>query len=263
MRTDILVSVVDLFFGGYGSSLFAAQPTFEGEHHGYVLARLALSLGVLSGYRGPSTLSDSLKQLRHNSQARDWKTIMAPIRKLNSRVKAIENIRALVALNLNVAGGLVLNVDSPDPAPQPLNAAVNGPVNAFVNAPVQNSTRKMKELSYQLVAPLFKKTLKEAAKELRVSPTTLQVWCKRNKIPRWPYRLISSMDNMLSNIQECGMDGFLKEKGSSLTISEIEDKKRRFEKNPSEPIEDSILLLRNRMHKVAYHKRQKVVKDNS
>ncbi|KAF3334225.1 hypothetical protein FCM35_KLT20829 [Carex littledalei] len=148
MRTDILVSVVDLFFGGYGSSLFAAQPTFEGEHHGYVLARLALSLGVLSGYRGPATLSDSLKQLRHNSQARDWKTIMAPIRKLNSRVKAIENTRALVALNLNVPGGLDLNipireesigvdgVDSPNPALQLLNVAVNVPV----NAPVQNST---------------------------------------------------------------------------------------------------------------------------
>ena len=33
----------------------------------------------------------------------------------------------------------------------------------------------MKELSYALVAPLFKKTKKEAAKELRVSQSTLAV----------------------------------------------------------------------------------------
>ncbi|XP_078151681.1 protein RKD4-like isoform X3 [Carex rostrata] len=201
---------------------------------------------------------------------------MAPIWKLSSRVKAIENIRALVGLDVNVPGGLDLNieesigadgVDSPDPAPQLLNVAVNGPINVSVNAPGQKSTRKMKELSYALVAPLFKKTKKEAAKELRVSQSTLAVWCRRNNIPRWPYRLVSSMENMLSNIQECGMDGFLKEKGSSFTMSEIADKKRSFEANPSEPIEDSVLLLRTRMHRAVHYKRRKVVKkvvkDNS
>ncbi|KAF3334846.1 Protein RKD1 [Carex littledalei] len=201
---------------------------------------------------------------------------MAPIWKLSSRVKAIENTRALVELDLNVLGGLDVNieeligadgVDSPDTAPQLLNDAVNDAVNASVNAPAQKSTRKRKELSYALVAPLFKKTKKEAAKELRVSQSTLAVWCRRNNIPRWPYRLVSSMETMLSNIQECGMDGFLKEKGLSFTVSEIEDKKRSFEANPSEPLDDSVLLLRSRMHRAADYKRKKVVKkvikDNS
>ncbi|KAF3321937.1 dolichol-phosphate mannosyltransferase subunit 1 [Carex littledalei] len=151
-------------------------------------------------------------------------------------------------------------VDSPDTAPQLLNDAVNDAVNASVNAPAQKSTRKRKELSYALVAPLFKKTKKEAAKELRVSQSTLAVWCRRNNIPRWPYRLVSSMETMLSNIQECGMDGFLKEKGLSFTVSEIEDKKRSFEANPSEPLDDSVLLLRSRMHRAADYKRKKVVK---
>ncbi|KAF3325474.1 peptide transporter PTR2 [Carex littledalei] len=64
-------------------------------------------------------------------------------------------------------------------------------------------------------------------------------------------------------IKECGMDGFLKEKGLSFTVSEIEDKKRSFEANPSEPIDDSVLLLRSRMHRAADYKRKKVVKDNS
>ncbi|KAF3334504.1 Protein RKD4 [Carex littledalei] len=193
---------------------------------------------------------------------------MAPIWKLSSRVKAIENTCALVELDLNVLGGLDVNieesigadgVDSPDPAPQLLNVAVNDPV----NAPEQKSTRKMNKLSYQLVAPFFKKTMVEAAKELRVSKTTLAVWCRRNNIPRWPYRLVSSMETMLSNIQECGIDGFLKEKGLSFTVSEIEDKKRSFEANPSEPIDDNVLLLRSRMHRAADYKRKKVVKDNS
>ena len=59
------------------------------------------------------------------------------------------------------------------------------------------------------------------------------------------------------------MDGFLKEKGFSFTVSEIEDKKRNFEANPSEPIDDSVLLLRSHMHRAADSKRKKVVKDNS
>lgn len=56
------------------------------------------------------------------------------------------------------------------------------------------------------------------------------------------------------------MDGFLKDKGLSFTMSEIEDKKRSFEANPTEPIDDSVLLLRSRMHRAADYKRKKVVK---
>ena len=107
---------------------------------------------------------------------------MAPIWKLSSHVKAIESTRALVELELNVLGGLdvniaesigvdgvmklfsnflftiinafpftrknfrlsllcfLLQVDSPYPAPQPLNVVVNGPIDASVNAPEKKST---------------------------------------------------------------------------------------------------------------------------
>ena len=57
------------------------------------------------------------------------------------------------------------------------------------------------------------------------------------------------------------MDDFLKVQGSSFTMSEIEDKKRSFEANPSEPIEDSVLLLGTRMHRATDYKRRKVVRD--
>ncbi|KAF3334718.1 hypothetical protein FCM35_KLT21322 [Carex littledalei] len=141
---------------------------------------------------------------------------MAPIRKLNKRVMAIKHICGLDGLGLlqaagefikaehdsndaneqvgNVAGaeedaipiveerpvgskvlGIDLNlpiveetsdverVDLPDPAP------------VDVNAPPM---RRFGDLSIELVRPMLRKLQNEAAKELRVSQTTLKTWCR-------------------------------------------------------------------------------------
>jgi transposase len=59
----------------------------------------------------------------------------------------------------------------------------------------------LKDLSFKLVASKFRMPIKEAAKELRVSTSTLQTWCRTNGIPRWPYRKIRSMKILLENVK--------------------------------------------------------------
>ncbi|KAF3321677.1 Protein RKD4 [Carex littledalei] len=137
----------------------------------------------------------------------------------------------------------VERVDLPDQAP------------VDVNAPPM---RKSGDLSIELVRPMFRKLQNEAAKELRVSQTTLKMWCRIKGIKRWPYRILTSMDGLARNVEEYGMDSYLKVNGIHLTLSELEEKKRKFEEDPTTPIDDEIFLLRNYMCKRKSNKRRYV-----
>jgi RWP-RK domain len=60
----------------------------------------------------------------------------------------------------------------------------------------------LKDLSFELVAPKFGMPFMEAAKQLWISIySTLQLWCRINGIPQWPYRKIRSMEILLTNVQ--------------------------------------------------------------
>ncbi|KAF3331700.1 protein disulfide-isomerase LQY1 [Carex littledalei] len=80
----------------------------------------------------------------------------------------------------------VERVDLPDPAL------------IDVNAPPM---RKSGDLSIELVRPMFRKLQNEAAKELRVSQTTLKTWCRIKGIKRGPYRILTSMDGLARNVE--------------------------------------------------------------
>ena len=54
------------------------------------------------------------------------------------------------------------------------------------------------------------------------------------------------------------MTSYLKEKEIHLTQSELEEKKRKFEEDPSTPINEEIFLLRNHMCKKKSNKRRYV-----
>ena len=59
----------------------------------------------------------------------------------------------------------------------------------------------MKNLNFELVASKFGMPISLAAKELQISQATLAVWCRGYGIPRWPYRKIRSMSNLLAKIK--------------------------------------------------------------
>jgi hypothetical protein len=54
------------------------------------------------------------------------------------------------------------------------------------------------------------------------------------------------------------MEQFMKVNGIHLTVRELEDKKRKFEEDPTTPIDDEIFLLRNYMCKRKANKRRYV-----
>ncbi|KAF3334395.1 Protein RKD4 [Carex littledalei] len=117
--------------------------------------------------------------------------------------------------------------------------------------------RKSRDLFIELVRPMFRKPQNEAAEELRVSQTTLKMWCRIKGIKRWPCRILTSMDGLARNVEEYGMDSYLKVNGIHPTLSELEEKKK-FEEDPSTPIDDEIFLLRNYMCKRKSNKRRYV-----
>ncbi|KAF3334222.1 Protein RKD1 [Carex littledalei] len=182
--------------------------------------------------------------LRHRSR-----TKMVPIWKLNKCVMAIKHIRGLDGLGLLQAAGEFIKAE------QDSNDANEQVGNVAVQRKIPYQLRKSGDLSIELVCPMFRKSQNEAAKELRVSQTTLKIWCRIKGIKRWPCRILIIMDGLAMNVEEYRMDSYLKVNGIHLTLSELEEKKRKFEEDPSTPIDDEIFLLRNYMCKRKSNKR--------
>ncbi|KAF3328913.1 protein RKD1-like protein [Carex littledalei] len=118
-------------------------------------------------------------------------------------------------------------------------------------------------LTFEMVTPFFKQPLGVAARELGISRSSLMIWSRVHHIPRWPYRMIMSMEKLITIVKLHGIDYKCQVKGLDFTVEELERRKRSFEKDPSVSIEASILHFRTIMLKRAASKRQKVVRQHN
>ncbi|KAF3336997.1 UDP-glucose pyrophosphorylase [Carex littledalei] len=153
----------------------------------------------------------------------------------NGAIAAVPNVKD-VPLHVND-----LVVDDPHPTPHPALDCMNDRVHEGV----------VNGLTFEMVTPFFKQPLGVAARELRISKSSLMIWSRVHHIPRWPYRMIMSMEKLITIVKLYGIGYKCQVKGLHFNVEELEKRKRAFEKDPSVPIEASILHFRTIMLKRA------------
>ncbi|XP_078171620.1 protein RKD1-like [Carex rostrata] len=172
---------------------------------------------------------------------------MAPFSRINNRVQAINPADGGVfGLELLQAVGQFMNGDVENgafaavPNVQGLPPPVN--VQDRMNDRVDDGT--VNGLTFEMVALFFKLPVGLAARELGISRSSLMIWSRINRIPRWPYRMIKSLEKLITTVKLYGVGFKCQVKGLDFIVEQLERRKRSFEKDPTVEIETSILHFR-------------------
>ena len=86
---------------------------------------------------------------------------------------------------------------------------------------------RQSETTYEMIAPLFHLPIAEAAEHLAICPTLLKNLCRDLGLPRWPYRQIQSLANMIEKLEAVLLTEVLEQEKESLRkrISELREKR--------------------------------------
>ncbi|KAK9119255.1 hypothetical protein Scep_017348 [Stephania cephalantha] len=108
------------------------------------------------------------------------------------------------------------------------------------------------ELSRTTLSRYFYMPITQAAKELNVGLTLLKKRCRELGIPRWPHRKLMSLQTLINNVQEMGIeDEKIKD-----ALRLLEEQRRMMEEMPEVDLEEKTKRLRQACFKANYKKRR-------
>ncbi|XP_027338010.1 protein RKD1-like [Abrus precatorius] len=111
-------------------------------------------------------------------------------------------------------------------------------------------------LSRNTVSQYFYMPISQAAKELNVGLTHLKKRCRELGIQRWPHRKLMSLQTLIKNIQDQGVEGHESCEKIRNAIEILEKEKKMVEEMPDLQLEDNTRRLRQACFKANYKKRK-------
>ncbi|XP_059638748.1 protein RKD1-like [Cornus florida] len=122
----------------------------------------------------------------------------------------------------------------------------------------ERNINSSKMLSRETVSQYFYMPIAQAAKELNIGLTHFKKRCRELGISRWPHRKLTSLQNLINNVQEMeteelgeGAEGKLRE-----AMEILERERKLIEEVPDIQLEDKIKRLRQACFKANYKKRK-------
>ncbi|KMZ66787.1 Pentatricopeptide repeat [Zostera marina] len=117
--------------------------------------------------------------------------------------------------------------------------------------------KALSSLTFEEVSRYFYMPITRAAKELNVGLTLLKKRCRELGIPRWPHRKMKSLQTLINNVQELGMEnGIAGESQLRCALEILEEEKKMIEKKPEIQLEEKTKRLRQAYFKANYKKRR-------
>ncbi|KAJ4798977.1 RWP-RK domain-containing protein [Rhynchospora pubera] len=93
-------------------------------------------------------------------------------------------------------------------------------------------------------------SIKDAARELKVSVPTLQLRCRELVIPKWPYRKVRSLETLIETMEELAPRRF------EHAISKVRDEIKAIKLNPSMEIKYETERLRQEIYDFKYSRQR-------
>ncbi|KAJ4733599.1 Plant regulator RWP-RK family protein [Rhynchospora pubera] len=106
------------------------------------------------------------------------------------------------------------------------------------------------ELKLEHVAQKFSLPIKEAARDLKVSVSTLKFRCRELGIPKWPYRKIQSLETLIETMLEIEPFGF------HHMIGKVREEIEAIKLNPALEIKYETERLRQEIYDSKYKRRR-------
>ncbi|BAS80896.1 protein RKD1 [Oryza sativa Japonica Group] len=113
-----------------------------------------------------------------------------------------------------------------------------------------------KTLTFELVSQYFCLPIKQAAQELNVGLTLLKRRCRVLGIPRWPHRKVKSLETIIKNVQELGMETGQDEDNTRNAVEMLQQTKKLIEQSPDAKLDDWTKMLRQACFKENYKRRR-------
>uniref|UniRef100_A0A0E0K568 RWP-RK domain-containing protein n=1 Tax=Oryza punctata TaxID=4537 RepID=A0A0E0K568_ORYPU len=122
--------------------------------------------------------------------------------------------------------------------------------------PSSRGSGEKKPLTFKLVSQYFCMPIKQAAQELNVGLTLLKRRCRVLGIPRWPHRKVKSLETLIKNVQELGMETGQDENKIMNAVEMLQQTKKLIEQSPDAKLDDWIKMLRQACFKENYKRRR-------
>ncbi|KAI3508125.1 hypothetical protein L1887_23127 [Cichorium endivia] len=111
----------------------------------------------------------------------------------------------------------------------------------------RKAVKRSRPLELEEIEKYFEVPIVMAAKELRIGLTVLKKRCRELGIKRWPHRKLKSLQSLIQNVKELGLEE---------DIEMLEEHKRMMEKLPHMQFTESLKKLRQACFKATYKKRR-------
>ncbi|KAJ3705884.1 hypothetical protein LUZ61_009589 [Rhynchospora tenuis] len=175
------------------------------------------------------------------------KELVAPTSKLNKRIYAIRDMQAPTTMD----SPMLFLMQPLHPLSTVDAADGRGSQTLHPNGVVRDvqliSPRPNRNLlTFEHVAQKFSLPIKEAARELKVSVSTLKFRCRELGISKWPYRKIQSLETLIETMLELESTGF------QHTIGEVREELEAMKLNPALEINYETERLRQEIYDSKY-----------
>ncbi|KMZ56685.1 Protein RKD2 [Zostera marina] len=128
----------------------------------------------------------------------------------------------------------------------------------------ENQEKSLSNLTFEDVSRYFYMPITQAAKQLNVGLTLLKKRCRELGIPRWPHRKMKSLQTLIDNVQELGMEnGIAGECQLRCALQILKEEKKMIEKKPEIQLEEKTKRLRQAYFKANYKKRRLLCIDSA
>ncbi|KDP25768.1 hypothetical protein JCGZ_23923 [Jatropha curcas] len=119
---------------------------------------------------------------------------------------------------------------------------------------LRNGRKMSVPLEMEEIKKYFDLPITKAAKEMNVGLTVLKKRCRELNIMRWPHRKLKSLNSLINNVKEMGLNN---------EIAMLEEDKRLVEDVPDTELTERTKRLRQACFKANYKKKRKCLPTNS